>query len=64
MDHPDDDELTRKIRTLLSALEADRIAFEEITDLEGREGMTDAEFAEQVIALAHQRREALRAAFQ
>jgi hypothetical protein len=36
-----------------------RFMIEEITDREGREGLTDYEFAEQVIALAQQQREVL-----
>lgn len=55
MDNPDCDDLKKQIRGLRAALEADRFVFEEITDLEGREGLTDYEFAEQVIALAHKR---------
>lgn len=37
------------------------LVVEEITDKEGREGLTDYDFAEQVIALAHQYRDGFRA---
>lgn len=48
--------VTPEIERLRAGL---KLLIEEITDLEGREGLTDYEFAEQVIALAHQQREAL-----
>src|SRR6266576_5924213 len=46
-------DLLGEIERLLAAL---KFLVEEITDLEGREGMTDYDFAEQVIALAQSQR--------
>jgi len=45
-----------EIERLRAAL---KFLIEEIIDREGREGMTDFDFAEQVIALARQQRERL-----
>lgn len=45
-----------------AALETASFLIDEITDLEGREGLTDHDFAEQVLALAHSKREQIRAA--
>lgn len=47
---------------LLAALREARLLAEEITDLEGREGMTDSDFAEQVISLAQEKLQVFRAA--
>ena len=47
---------------LYEAVAAAEFLIEEITDLEGREGVTDYDFAEQVIALAHSKRDEIRAA--
>lgn len=44
------------------ALQQASFMIDEITDKEGREGMTDFDFAEQVLALAHSKRDTIRAA--
>lgn len=56
------DELSalKRLEARVKALEAAlRLLIEEIIDREGREGMTDYDFAEQVIALAQRARETL-----